>query len=247
MTLTELQGSPVIQYPASDYPFLLVSSSGPAADLLGDMFGLYRKTEKIREGRSVYTQMNDTKYSYSPHNLLSHQGVWTITNGSTGFLRASTTSGSPTSDTLKYKEHDKNTWHDDPALTVTSLSEKPDVCEVTISLSEDIKGDIDEPGMEGMYKADGSYYNGRPVLQHQGGRFTLHVGGLGYWEVSTGVGGAWFLESGSAPSQCPADPRAARNEMKGQTRWRYRNKQYGWRTESSGISVKCKTHLIEEI
>ena len=121
--------------------------------------------------------MHDTKYSYSPHNLLSHQGVWTITNGSTGFLRASTTSGSPTSDTLKYKEHDKNTWHDDPALTVTSLSDKPDdcECEVTISLSEDIKRDMYEPGVEGLYKADGSYFLGRPVLQHEGDRFTLSV------------------------------------------------------------------------
>ena len=41
---------------------------------------------------------------------------------------------------------------------VTSLSEKPHDCEVTISLSEDIKRDIMKPGAEGLYRADGSYY-----------------------------------------------------------------------------------------
>jgi len=56
--------------------------------------------------------------------------------------------------------------------------------------------------------------------------------------VQSSVGGDWYLRSGSAPSQCPADPRAARDERRGQTHWAYRNKQ-GIYTESSGISVKC--------
>ena len=41
----------------------------------------------------------------------------------------------PPSVTWQY--NDDGTWWDDPTLTVTSLSEKPDVCEVTISLSEE--------------------------------------------------------------------------------------------------------------
>ena len=75
-----------------------------------------------------------------------------------------------------------------------------------------------EPGVEGVYKADGSYYLGRPVLQHEEGHFTAYARG-GFWIVSSGVGGTGYLVSGSAPSQCPADPRAARNER--QTHWEY--------------------------
>ena len=63
-------------------------------------------------------------------------------------------------------------------MTVTSLSDKPDVCEVTISLSDDVKrNNIQVPVVEGLYKEDGSYYHGRPVLQQEGGHFTLSV----YW------------------------------------------------------------------
>ena len=36
-------------------PFLLISSTGPSADQdRGDKFGLYRRTEKMTEGRHVY-------------------------------------------------------------------------------------------------------------------------------------------------------------------------------------------------
>ena len=124
---------------------------------------------------------------------------------------------------------------------VTSLSEKPHDCEVTISLSEDIKRDIMKPGAEGLYRANGSYYRGRPVLQHSEGRYKLFVAHF-RWKVAPDVGGSGCLMSGSAPSQCPADPRAARNERMGQTHWRYWSKQKGM-TQSSGIIVKCKKHL----
>ena len=120
------------------------------------------------------------------------------------------------------------------ALTVTGLSEKPSFeseAEITIRLSEDVRSDINERGVEGVYKADGSYYRGRPVLQHSEGRFKLFVSNS-RWKVCNDVGG---LMSGSAPSQCPADPRAARNEREGLTLWRFWNSMK-W-TESSGISV----------
>ena len=138
---------------------------------------------------------------------------------------------------------DKDTWRDDPALKVTCLSENHSDCEVTISLSQDIKRDIQEPGPAGLYKADGSYLNGRPVLRHEGGSITLSA--VQSWFVRGDL--YEYLDSGSAPSQCPADPRAARNERIGLTHWRYKTRTYknklgGWR-ESSGISIKCKTHL----
>ena len=230
---------PTVKPKEIESPFLLISSSGPSADHWSEMFGLFRKTEQMREGRNVYIQMHDKKYGASSLKLFTAQGVWTIA-GRTVYMRATTPSESPTSVTWQYMVFDKDTGQDDPALTVTNLSEKPDDCKVTISLSKDVKRKLKEPGLEGVYKADGLYCMGRPVLQHEGDRFTLSAD-LECWRVSTGVGGTQYLWSGSAPSQCPADPRAVRNGNLGQTHWKYYNKQGGY-AESSGISVKCKTH-----
>ena len=139
--------------------YLLISSSGPAADSHSGKVaaGLYHLSEEMREGRSVYIQEHDTKYGYNPHKLFSDQGVWMVTNDGDVRLRSATSSRSPTSVNWQYYDYDKNTWHNDPALTVTSLSEKPRKCEVRISLSEDITLDIEKPGVAGVYKADGTY------------------------------------------------------------------------------------------
>ena len=227
------------QKPAADPPFLVVYTSGPAADHQGNMLGLYRKTEDMREGHSVYRQEHDTKYGANPCKLVSDQGVWIIAYNYKRCLRAAMPSVSPTTAKWQYKK-DK-VWQDDPALTVTCISEKPNVCEVTISLSEDVKKDILEPGVAGLYTADGSYCYGRPVLQQEVGRFTLYVE-RGCWRVSDDVeGDDWYLMSGSVPSQCPADPRAARDERRRWNHWRYDSNQEMY-TESTGIIVKCNKH-----
>ena len=107
---------------------------------------------------------------------------------------------------------------------MTGLSEKPSECEVTISLSQDIVRNIMDPGegVAGVYRAEGSYRRGRPVLQHSGGLFTLSLrGGWSVEESPYSYSGLLYLYSGSAPSMCPADPRAARNKSEGLTHWRY--------------------------
>ena len=232
-------------FKASLPPFLLFSSSGPASDLHGGMLGLYRKTGEKSERRSVYKQ--DHEVNYEAKILLSYKGVWSVMMhtdafGNTEYLRAAKPSKSP-SQTVKWQYRDYP-WGDDLALTVTGLNEKPSCeCEVTISLSQDVERYIMEPGVAGVYTADGSYWNGRPVLQHSGGRFTLLVlGSCWSVEVRSGwsaVGGGDILCSGSVPSQCPADPRAARDEKQEETHWKYWIKlNHGW-AESRGISVKC--------
>ena len=113
---------------------------------------------------------------------------------------------------------------------------------------KDIVGDIKDPGMEGVYTANSSYRLGRPVLQHSGVRFTLSVEArrMGVaWYVSSGV--CWYLHCGLAPSMCPADPRAARNERLGEEHWslRYYSKKRGWDycRPCRGTSLKCNKHL----
>ena len=81
----------VTPQPASDPPFLLISSSGPSADYWSNMFGLYRKTEEMSEGHSVYTQMHDdtdtdTQYGSIPRKLFSAKGVWSIAIEENGLL-----------------------------------------------------------------------------------------------------------------------------------------------------------------
>ena len=159
-------------------------------------------------------------------------------------LRATTASETPTSVQWEYKNNDL--WRVDPALTVIGLSEKPRCeCEVTISLSEEVRENIEEPGVVGVYTAQGSYCNGKPVLQHSGGLFTLSVKNRN-WMVESRTSHALYLQSGSSPSLCPADPRAGiKDDM---TFWSY---EPAWRDsvnkmddqgdmiESSGISLKC--------
>ena len=74
--------------------------------------------------------------------------------------------------------------------------------------------------------------------QHSGGGFTLSAGN-GSWTVASDEGGEEYLYSGSTPSMCPADPRAAiageGRGREGQTSW-----SYGFNsTESEGIRLKC--------
>jgi len=241
-------------------PFLLISSTGPSAGLNSDTFGLYRKTEQMKEGRNVYKREHDPKYkSYDDgrYKLFSEKGVWVMSGDNDEDLKAVTPSKIPTSVKWQYKEYiedDNYTWLEDPALTVTGLSEKPICeCEVTISLSQNVGMNAEQQlmsvnGMAGVYRAEGSYYQGRPVLKHSEGLFTLLAAGYGKWNVKSGdpgEGGDLYLYSGSAPSQCPADPRAAiateslmREE---QLFWRYCKNYWDFNpsTESEGISLKC--------
>ena len=225
-------------------PFILISSSGSAADYHASMLGLYSKTEEMFGNCSVYTQEHDnTKYGGLPCKLFRDRGIWNIIEDGVpdACLMAAEPSESPTSSVMWQYLTEAGICLDDPALRVTGLSEKPRSCEITISLREDIAKNIMEPGADGVYREDGSgsYCWGRPVLQHSGGHFKLIVGGE-YWRVYSRAGGVEHLLSRSAPSMCPADPRAARNERHRKTLWEYTSKKTGW-TESSGISHKCKT------
>ena len=227
--------------------FLLISSTGPACDRFSKMFGLYRKTEEMKEGCSVYIREHDTQYGNVPYRVTINQGVWMLSKGDDVFLRAATPSECPTSVKWQYSTFSSNNngWLDDQELTLSGLSQKPSVCEITISLNRRVARNIKEPGVAGVYRASGSYRQGRPVLQHSGGRFTIFVCD-GAWMVTSDVGDEVqiHLVSGSAPSQCPADPRAARNEHIGMTHWGYENKHGGCTSLGGGISVNCGQHSI---
>ena len=45
------------------------------------MLGLYRKTEQMAEGQSLYIQLHDSQYGDSLCKLASHNKVWVATSG----------------------------------------------------------------------------------------------------------------------------------------------------------------------
>ena len=209
--------------------FILISSRGPAAENHADKMGLYRLSDEMRDGRSVYIQEQDNEYDDSPCELFSVKGGWVVTWLGNLYMIATSPSKSPTSVNWQYFQWDDNTWQDDQRLIVAGHSEKPSGCEVTISLREDIASDIVEPGVAGVYTADGSYHRGRPVLRHSGGLYTLCVWD-GVWEVSSGVGGEAYIWGGVASDLFPADTK--------KRDWEYDSLQ-GYIIKSNGISVSC--------
>ena len=225
---------------AAEPPFLLLNSSGFAADHQSALLGLYRKAE----GRSEYIQENDSKYGNSnSETILSiSQRIWSIKNEfGQVCLQASTPSDSPLS--VKWQcQDDDYAWRDDPALKVTGLDERPKCeCQITLSLSEKVAKDMEQPGVTGVFQSNGSYYLGRPVLRHSRGQFTLNVGD-GCWRVASGVRGQEHLRSYTVPSPCPADPRAARNDWQDLENWRYYSRQQRELTGSPAIGLKCNKH-----
>ena len=50
-----------------------------------------------------------------------------------------------------------SSWCEDPDLTVSLLRERPSVCDVVIKLGEDAARNLEEPGVAGVYWADGMH------------------------------------------------------------------------------------------
>ena len=203
-----------------DSKFILISSTGAAADHECDTLGLYRQSES-EDGRIVYFQEED-EYEHL-YELIHHDlGVWIVILNQSMYLRAVTPSESPTSVKWQYYDQDQNLWKDNQTLTVTSLCERPTCeCEVTIRLSTHVLHNIRNPEVSGVYRPDGTYYAGRPVMKQTEGHFILYVS-CGIWKVGRRLGGkVEYLCSRTVPSPCPADPRAAMDDTRGLKYWGY--------------------------
>ena len=100
-----------------------------------------------------------------------------------------------------------------------------------------------------LFRADGTFCRGRQILKHIESNLRLYVNARGCWVVSSDTGGDRVLMSRSAPSLCPADPRAGLKDDMKTTFWSYEPAPWwvivnemdngGDMIESSGISLKC--------
>ena len=220
--------------------FYLISSTGAAADHQCDTLGLYRQSEA---GHSVYNQEEcrdqDSGYCDNPYKLYNDNGVWMVIssfalrqNRMWILLCATTPSESPTTVKWQYYDRNQNIWLEDPTLSVTSLSERPTCdCEVTIRLSKNIARNIGEP-VTGVYRPDGTYYEGRPVLWRSSGNLMLYVS-RGRWRLGYKLGDdGVYLCSKTVLSLCPADPRAAIYEPR-------QLSNFGYRGIGASASITC--------
>ena len=221
-----------------DSKFLLISSTGAAADRPCGSLGLYRQSEVER---NVYFQEEEEEEDPDAwyYKLFYDQGVWVvICQKESMYLRAATPSESPTSVKWQYYDRDQNLWQDDQTLRVTRLNEKPTCeCEVTIRLSALASIDIKDPGVSGEYRPTGTYLGGRPVMKHSKGPFMLYVSG-GRWRVKDSNGNEGeYLCSRTVPSSCPADPRAAIDETRGFKYWGYMSRRGRGTVDELGVRV----------
>ena len=229
-----------------DSKFFLISSTGAAADHRCNALGHYRRCGQSEDGRSVNIQEEDEKPEIEGCNrfLFHFEGVWVVASMQSMHLKAATPSESPSSVKWQYYDQDLNLWKDDQTLTVTSLSERPTCdCEVTIRLSANIARDIGDPGVSGVYRPTGTYFEGRPVMKQYEGLFLLYVY-CGRWRLGTSFGNGEHLCSRTVPSSCPADPRAAIDQTRGLKYWGLMTKRSGgWiKLNEFGLSVTCSKH-----
>ena len=221
--------------------FLLITSSGRAVDHQCQHFGVYFSTEN--EEQTGYIQQSQRPYLTSNHGeidipskLIILDGLWYLLDkDGHDCLRAESRSKSPTSVAWEFYHLDRVTWYDASHLSVTCLMELPSYCEVTIKFPGDIVM---------LFRADGTFCRGRHILNHIGSNLRLYVNAKGCWVVSSDIGGdiggdKVLMSSRSAPSLCPADPRAARDDRRRAKGWRHWS---GGEWVQSDIRVACRTH-----
>ena len=216
---------------------LLVTSSGPSAEIWGGRLGLYKK-EGIHNNCPYYKQVDTGRSDgkefviYKRNEGLGHG--WAMgpgLNGITYMENASKTESVP-----------QTGWScnfDDPHLKVSH--DLPPACgEITITASGDAAAK--QPSCVGVYTPTQRFSAGRQVFKHKAYELYLLVPlDVVTWSVQDSVemkGGR--MQSGCAPSLCPADPRARTSERVGYTSW-----IYGWyngEARHGDITVKCSVH-----
>ena len=129
---------------------------------------------------------------------------------------------------------------DDPHLMISP--DKPRACgEITISASG--AAAVTQPECVGAYTPTQMFSEGRQVFKHKTEERYLLVDGE--WNVRESVEWGTKMRSGSAPSMCPADPRARINEWLGQTSWVYTT-GFHRKDKNGDITVKCSVHKYLE-
>ena len=115
----------------------------------------------------------------------------------------------------------------------------PPCGDITIEATGDAA--VQQPGCLGIYTPTQMFSAGRRVFKHESQeRYLLVPAAWVEWYVQDSVDSeGTYMESGCAPSMCPADTRARTRERSGWTSWSYSDGRV-WR--NADITVKCSVH-----
>ena len=224
--------------------YLFVTSSGPTAEWQGFMLGVYKKGG-THNGCPYYKQLDTERRDGEEHVIYRSkrkegEKEWTFGRGLDGMFNikndVSKTDSVPLTGWTCFVE-DK--FRDDPYLRISP--DQPTACgEITISASGDAAAY--QQWCVGVYTPTQRFSAGRQVFKHKAYELYLLVPlDVVTWSVQDSVemkGGR--MQSGCAPSLCPADPRARTSERVGYTSW-----IYGWyngEARHGDITVKCSVH-----
>ena len=135
-------------------------------------------------------------------------------------------------------------WIEDPHLKITKPSDPsyPLPCG-NITIEATGNSVLRRQNCFGVFKSfENEFSAGRRVFKHSSmNRYLIVRPGTTAWSVNnTEVN---KMESGCAPTMCPADPRAMKSQRYDTTSWRYYD---GEKCVQGDITVKCSVHKWEE-
>ena len=239
--------------------YLLVTTTGPAAEFQGSNFGLYREAG-THHGAPYYVQLHDVNTNKEPCKIYKDNNVlygvaWkaglNLGDAACGLIHSSNTDTVPETG---WQYNDGTTWHHDAGIRVRHVEDISTLLCGTITVSA--KGEAAKFQSKGMgkFRPTGQFSAGRQVFYNRRTRRYLSVypcrraWGSRYNAEDSEIG----VRSGCAPGLCPAFRRAAVNEKEKINSWQYhyaeiiRNRPYpdmqfsGW--EDGDITVKCNVH-----
>ena len=222
--------------------FLLVTTTGPAAEYEGDMFGLYKEAGTYN-GAPYYVQLDDVSTKGEPHKIYKHDDGWragpVLGDTACGLLNSSTTATVPESG-WQYGDG-TGTWPHDAGLRVTRVGDYSPLLCGTITISATGEAARAQRSSMGRFKPTGQFCAGRQVFYCQKtGRYLTVYPNQVAWGVrdrvnSAGVG----VQSGCAPGLCPALARAAVSDRRNVKSWQY---AFNGNLHDGNITVKCSVH-----
>jgi len=220
---------------------VIMSTTGVAAEYVGNKLGLFHKEHFTVNGAPVYKQMNDGD-SEEVFLFRGSDKSWYVgknVGSNTGWMRTINKSTSVPKSGWQYMQ--KNHWYNDWGLKVEGRSEvnSKDVCN-----SLRIGGDAGEfYQFLGQYDAlDGFYSEGRMIYKSNRGKYLRLKSGKNVWTLCDDIecNNARIASGGGANSMNPANHRAAVNKKRNPTREAWGYVSNGKWKNLKNLVIKCR-------
>ena len=217
---------------------LLLTTTGPAAEYRGDVFGLYREVG-LHNGVKYYQQRDRSNLGFYMYQYSKERWIIGDTLGIVGGALMNYIS-SETVPVSGWQYGDGKRFHHDSGIRVTPVEDMDSVLcgDITITVSGEAAKHIPYAG---VFKPTGEISLGRQLFRNpQTGKVLFVPPGVVSWGVRDNIDStAAGIVSGCAPEMCPASHRASYSDRFHQKHWQYYNN--GWH-DSADIIVKCSTH-----